>query len=75
MKSKSEDHLVQCPYYKANTGQVIRCEGLEDGMSTCLTFASHGKMVGYKSRFCRRLDCWANCPVAQTLNKKWGYEE
>ena len=73
MANKQEDHLVQCPYYKTNTSQVIYCEGLEDGMAIHLAFATHAQLIDYKGRFCRRL-CYSQCPLAKILNQKWGYE-
>lgn len=74
MANKHEDHLVQCPYYKTNTSQVVFCEGLEDGMVVHLAFAKHDQLVNYKSRYCRR-NCWSQCPLATMLNRKWGYDE
>ena len=71
--NKQEDHLVQCPYYKTHTSQVIYCEGLEDGMAIHLAFATHAQLIDYKGRFCRRL-CYSQCPLAKILNQKWGYE-
>lgn len=73
MSNKNEDHLVQCPYYKTNTSQVLYCEGLEDGMAVHLAFATHAQLIDYKGRFCRR-DCYNKCPLAKILNQKWGYE-
>ena len=74
MANKSEDHLVQCPYYKTNNSQVVFCEGLEDGMAIHLAFATHAQLVDFKGRFCRRL-CWWQCPLAKMLNQKWGYDD
>ena len=74
MANKNEDHLVQCPYYKTNTSQVMYCEGLEDGMAVHLAFATHSQLIDYKGRFCRR-SCWGKCPLAKILNQKWGYED
>ena len=74
MANKHEDHLVQCPYYKTNTSQVIYCEGLEDGMVLHLAFATHAQLIDYKGRFCRR-SCYNECPIASLLNRKWGYDE
>jgi hypothetical protein len=73
MANKNEDHLVQCPYYKTNTSQVIFCEGLEEGMAIHAAFATHGQLINYKGRYCRR-DCWKNCPLADINNRKWGYD-
>lgn len=74
MSNKFEDHLVQCPYYKTNNSQVLYCEGLEDGMAIHMAFASHGQLIDYKSRYCRR-SCWSQCFLATVLNRKWGYDE
>lgn len=74
MPYKDEDHLVQCPYYKHDTSQVIYCEGLEDGMVLHLAFATHPQLINYKGRFCRR-QCWGRCPLAKVLNQKWGYDD
>lgn len=74
MANKNEDHLVQCPYYKTNTSQVIFCEGLEDGMAIHMAFATHQQLIDYKGRFCRR-SCWGRCPLGRMLNQKWGYED
>lgn len=73
MANKNEDHLVQCPYYKTNTSQVVYCEGLEEGMAVHLAFATHAQLVNYKGRFCRR-SCYSQCPLAKMLNQKWGYD-
>ena len=73
MSNKQEDHLVQCPYYKTHTSQVIYCEGLEDGMAIHMAFATHPQLINYKGRFCRR-NTYNQCPLAKLLNQKWGYE-
>ena len=73
MANKQEDHLVQCPYYKTHTSQMIYCEGLEDGMAIHLAFATHPQLINYKGRFCRR-STYNDCPLARMLNQKWGYD-
>ena len=74
MSNKQEDHLVQCPYYKTHTSQVVYCEGLEAGMAIHMAFASHQQLVAYKSRFCRRHE-WPKCPLAKMQNERWNYGE
>ena len=74
MANKQEDHLVQCPYYKTNTSQVIYCEGLEDGMVVHLAFATHGQLINYKGRFCRR-NYYNRCQLAKIPNQKWSYDD
>ena len=73
MAHKQEDHLVQCPYYKTHTSQVIFCEGLEDGMAIHLAFATHAQLINYKSRFCRRME-YGKCPLARILEEKYDDE-
>lgn len=70
MANKNEDHLVQCPYYKTNTSQVVYCEGLEDGMAIHLAFATHPQLVDYKGRYCRRME-YVKCPLARILEEKY----
>jgi len=72
MANKYEDHLIQCPYYKTNTSQVLYCEGFEDGMAVHLAFSTHTQLLDYKGRFCRR-KCYLECPLAKILNQKYGY--
>ena len=73
MAYKDEDHLVQCPYYKHDTSQVIFCEGLEDGMVIHLAFDTHPRLINYKGRYCRRCN-WPNCPLASMHNARYEYE-
>ena len=70
MSNKQEDHLIQCPYYKTHTSQVIYCEGLEDGMAIHLAFATHAQLINYKGRFCRRMS-YCDCPLAKILEAKY----
>ena len=74
MANKHEDHLVQCPYYKTNTSQVIYCEGVEDGTNTHMAFDTHPHLVDYKGRFCRRM-CYGKCLWAHALDQKWGVDD
>ena len=70
MGNKHEDYLVQCPYYKTHTRQVIYCEGLEEGMAIHMAFATPAQLTNYKCRFCRRLE-YKNCPLARILEEKY----
>ena len=68
-----EDEFVQCPYYKNDEHQIIRCEGVEDGTALHLAFSTRTQLKEYKKGFCRR--CWGKCMIARMLNQKWGYED
>lgn len=75
MANKHEDHLVQCPYYKTNNAQAIRCGKLsEDGIALRMEFASHSALLEHKGEFCRRCS-YGECPLVKLLNRKHEYEE
>ena len=71
MATISEDYMVQCPFYKTNTSQVLYCEGLEDGMAIHLAFATRSQLNSYKMRYCRKIGYCA-CPLARILEEKYG---
>ena len=68
-----EDEHVQCPYYKNDEPQIIRCEGVEDGTALHLAFSTKTQLKAYKKDFCR--SCWCRCMIARMLNQKWGAED
>ena len=68
-----EDEHVQCPYYKNDEPQIIRCEGVEDGTALHLAFSTSTQHKEYKKCFCR--SGWGKCMVARMLNQKWGVED
>lgn len=70
MANHSGDHLVQCPYYRKNYSDKLICEGAQNGMNICMTFPSHGAMIDYKGRFCRRSH-YSQCVLAAMLDRKW----
>ncbi len=72
MKSSREDALIQCPYYRDEAQQVMRCEGLEAGGCLHLGFPDRKKMRAYKLQYCRAQ--WPCCLIAQLLNDKYDYK-
>lgn len=64
-----EDEHVQCPFYKNDEPQIIRCEGVEDGTALHLAFANRTQHKEYKKLYCRR--DWCSCKIATMLNRKW----
>ena len=68
---KSDDYLVQCPYYVRDKEHTLSCEGFHGGMQIRMVFHSGNSKRVYKQRFCRNQ--WANCPWAQTQNRRYGY--
>jgi hypothetical protein len=68
-----EDEHVQCPYYKNDEPQIIRCEGVENGTALHLAFSTRTQHKEYKKQFCR--SCWGKCMIARILNAKWGCDD
>lgn len=66
------DVLVQCPYYKFEEKQKIFCEGVQEGTAIHLTFDTHANLRNYKKAFCK--GCWKKCQIADSHNRKWGYD-
>ena len=67
-----QDVLVQCPYYKGEEKQMLFCEGVQEGAAIHLAFDTTPNLKDYKNHFCKR--CWKKCLLAETLNRKWGYD-
>ena len=68
--SKTNDHLLYCPYETASYSQKIVCEGPVPGSAVHLRFNTHKQLLDYKNQYCRRRNC-DKCPIAAVLNKKW----
>lgn len=58
---------VLCPHYKHEDSQVIYCEGVQDGITTHLAFASKTVALDYKKAYCRK--DYKNCEVCRMLEK------
>lgn len=69
----NEDEHVQCPFYKSDEPQIIRCEGVEDCTALHLAFSTRTQLKEYKKKCCRT--DWGKCMIAQMLNRKWGCED
>ena len=66
---------VKCPYYRREEHgeqKKIVCEGIWEETSTHHMFPSLEKLNKRKHRFC--IDNYNQCPLAQTLNKKYDYK-
>lgn len=68
----NEDEFVQCPFYKNDERQIIRCEGVENGTALHLAFSTRPQLKEYKKTFCRR--SWEGCLIAMMLNQKYNDE-
>jgi len=63
--------VIECPYYKREVGNSIRCEGYEDGINLQLNFASQDRLREHRGSFCSS-DCWRGCVIAQLAGEKYG---
>ncbi len=58
------DTKVICPYYKRETAQSVRCEGMSDGNLLHINFCSKENKKDHKKSYC----CshrYTNCPLAR----------
>ena len=62
---------VDCPFYHSEDNQKLYCEGVRDGTSIHLAFASSTLMQDYKDTYC--CDEFGECLIADMLYRK--YEE
>lgn len=74
MSKAREAVYVKCPYYRRESRQdrKIQCEGLLEGTEQYQRFESLDALKIYKKCCCNR--DYSRCPVAQALNRKYGYE-
>lgn len=67
----TEDALAQCPYYREDGGQTVRCEGLCARSSLRLSFGNRYELRTHKEKYCHQ--DWKGCPIAGMLNRKYDY--
>lgn len=53
-----------CPFYKAEGGQIIYCEGIKSGTAIHLTFAKKSDANTHKALHCKRAGGSESCPIA-----------
>lgn len=58
--------LTVCPYYEAEAGKSIRCNGFLTGSSTALRFCSGQQKDVWQHAYCFRHD-YNKCPIAFML--------
>ena len=74
MGKSMESVYIRCPYYhrEERTRQIkIVCEGVVEGTSCHQMFASGEALRQHRKSFC--MGCYDRCPLAQALNRKYGY--
>lgn len=63
----------QCPYFRDGPcGQYIGCEGITTSSTILVKFNRKAQARRHRTAYC----CadWAQCPIAQMHNRRYGYE-
>ena len=64
---KSDDRIVQCPFYHSCTPLNIRCDGFSPDIDlTLLRFKAEENRLTYMKTFCYT-NCWKGCVLAQEI--------
>ena len=58
---------VICPYYQHENGQVIYCEGVQEGTVIHLAFSNRADAKAYKLKHCRKE--YKSCIIMQMLDR------
>lgn len=69
-----ENVFTQCPYYKGECKAVARCEGENYHCIIHRTYDSPSQRKAFEEEFCRSVENWKKCIIAQIHNRKWDYE-
>lgn len=74
MSKRAPSLVAICPFYKDQERQKIICEGLEQGSSLHLTFATPDMRRAFEIGHCK---CWdyEKCPLAEMHSKRYSEEE
>ena len=63
---------VVCPYFRRNSPNRIRCEGVEANNTINLVFEDTKKQDEYLEYFCCDMDNFKRCLICKALNTKDG---
>lgn len=66
----SADAIIQCPFFKYETRNLLCCEGFVDGTCMTTSFSDRRAAMDYISRNCSETDGGA-CPMAKSLFDKY----
>lgn len=70
MAERRIDMRIVCPFYKGVHGCVIRCEPINEAVTTQHVFRSLSDRNAYIDDFCA-CRCWKSCAVAQICIEKY----
>ena len=69
MPSKYDDKYVLCPYYHTNDKCKIKCDGIEETISTHPIFKSDAQKKQYMKKYC--CGDFKDCRYANMLEMMW----
>ena len=65
-----ESSAACCPYYNGEETLKLFCDGFEPGMTLHVKFQSERGARRHKARYCRSMNDWQACPLAQTIEQE-----
>lgn len=75
------EKFVVCPYYLGLNNKRqreishIRCEGVSNGNTISLVFASTKRKADYKRMYCCSMTGMKRCQIYNMLNSKYGVKD
>ncbi len=66
----SVESLIQCPFFRKETKNLLCCEGFIEGTCMTTSFRDRGSALDYISANCSRRD-GGSCPLAANLFEKY----
>jgi hypothetical protein len=67
----NKDKNIVCPFYKWHDKHHIVCEGVNDENVINLVFNDPKARRDYKMVYCRDIELYKSCRIAQALFKKY----
>lgn len=72
-----DERYIACPYYlvvkqEHISNHIIRCEGVSEGNTISLVFATENKRKEHKHTYCYSVVGCKRCPIHHMLDSKYG---
>lgn len=69
-KVKHKDSaIVECPFFKAQDSATIYCEGIVDGSTIHIAFATSTLKKDFRAKHC--YTCYGKCPIYKINDSKY----
>jgi hypothetical protein len=66
---------VECPFYRSNDNNRIKCEGLSEGNAIHLVFQDSKDKTAYMRERCYSVEKCKQCVIHNVLYDKWEAED